>query len=249
MLKTNEGAIRVPVRLVNLASVTLPGFELVRVPAGEFLYGEDRRKVTLPEYYIVKTPIINAQYKVFVEATGYRAPGHWAGGQIPRGKENHPVVNVSWEDIQAFCRWAGLRLPTEAEWEKVARGTDGRKYPWEDAEPTAELCNFDMNVKDTTMVERYSPAGNSPYGCAEVAGNVWEWTGGLWGKDWAKPAFGYPYVAGDGQEDQTAGTDVLRVVRGGSWYSFQWVVRAADRSRFLPDSRYVGLGFRCVLSP
>ena len=103
------------------------------------------------------------------------------------------MVNVSWEDAQAFCQWAGVRLPSEAEWEKAARGTDGRIYPWGDQSPTKELCNFGGNIGDTTPVDRY-PGGASPFGVLDMSGNVWEWT--------AQAEFApYPYDPADGRED------------------------------------------------
>ncbi len=195
---------------------------------------------------------------------------HWRQPRGPESdvasKNDHPVTQVSWHDAAAFCEWAGrvtgrtVRLPTEAEWEKAASwrpgdpaartpGNPGRKllYPWGDEPPTAQLCNFNMNVGDTTPVGSY-PAGASPCGALDMAGNVWEWTGSLWGTDWRKPTFGYPYVSGDGREDLAAGNDVLRVMRGGSWVSEQRFVRAAHRLRGNPEYRYDYLGFRCARS-
>ena len=201
------------------------GIELIKIPAGEFLYGEDKQKVTLPEYWIAKTPVTNAQYKAFVDATSHHAPSHWSGGQVPKGKENHPVVHVSWDDAQTFCAWAGLRLPAEQEWEKTARGTDGREYPWGNAAPTDKLCNFNQNVKDTTPVGRYSPGGDSPYGTVDMTGNVWEWC-----MDWY-----------DSEHK-------CRVVRGGSWFIEEGFARAADRGRYVPGNRFDNLGFRCARS-
>ncbi len=201
------------------------GIELIKIPAGEFLYGDDKQKVALPEFWLAKTPVTNAQYKAFVDATGHQPPSHWSDGQIPKGKETHPVVNVSWDDAQAFCRWAGLRLPAEQEWEKAARGTDGREYPWGSAAPTDQLCNFNRNVKDTTSVGRYSPAGDSPYGLADMAGNVREWC-----EDWYDSGHKY------------------RVMRGGSWLNEQWYVRAAYRDRVNPEGWLDNLGFRCARS-
>ena len=150
------------------------GIELIKIPAGEFLYGDDKKPVYLPDYYLAKTPVTNLQYKAFVDATGHEPPKHWKNGKIPKGKENHPVVYVSWYDAQAFCEWAGLRLPTEQEWEKGARGTDGRRFPWGDHSPNPNLCNFNSYIKDTTPVDRY-PDGASPYGLLDMAGNIWEW--------------------------------------------------------------------------
>ena len=211
-------------------------------------YGDElpQHTVTLGTYRIGRTPVTNAQYKVFVGATGSQAPGHWSNGGIPRGKEDHPVISVSLQDAQAFCQWAGARLPTEAEWEKAARGTDGRIYPWGNEAPDKDRCNFNMNVKDTTPVGRYL-VGASPYGVLDMAGNVWEWTSSAWGKSVSKPDFAYPYGPGDGREDQSR-TDVRRVLRGGSWDLVARDVRSASRNWDNPGSRYDDVGFR-VASP
>jgi formylglycine-generating enzyme required for sulfatase activity len=169
--------------------------ELIHVPAGEFLIGSDpdkgrsafddeqpQHRLHLPDYYIARTPVTNAQYLAFVQATGHRNPRHWEGGNPPKGKEDHPVVHVSWDDAVAYCNWLAeatgktYRLASEAEWEKAARGADGRIYLWGDDPPDGERCNFDGNVGDTTPVGRYSPQGDSAYGCVDMAGNVWEWT-------------------------------------------------------------------------
>ena len=150
-------------------------------------------------------PVTVAQFRMFVEATAYTTTaeargsawnwtGKWeevkgANWAHPRGpdsdvkqKADHPVTCVSWHDAMAFCNWAGVRLPTEAEWEKAARGTDGRIWPWGNQKPNKELCNFNMDVGDTTAVGSY-PKGASPYGVLDAAGNVWEWTSSLWGED------------------------------------------------------------------
>ena len=172
----------------------------------------------LPEYRIARVPVTVAQFAAFVGATGHKTTAevqgsawNWTGSKWeeikgadwahPRGpesdvraKQDHPVTCVSWHDAVAFCKWAGVRLPTEAEWEKAARGTDGRIWPWGNREPNSGVCNFNMTVGDTTPVGRY-PDGKSPYGLLDVAGNVWEWTSSLWGKEVDKPEFGYPYDA------------------------------------------------------
>jgi formylglycine-generating enzyme required for sulfatase activity len=247
-----------PERRPDVLTIASPiHLEFVRVPAGEFLMGSDpardedardneqpQHRVHVSEFYIGKYPVTNAQYAAFVEATKREVPEHWKRGRIPSGKKPHPVVNVSWRDAVAFCGWLGqetgqgFRLPTEAEWEKAARGTDGRIYPWGDGPPTAELCNFDGNVDDTTPVGRYSPQGDSPCGCADMAGNVWEWTQSLYR--------GYPYDPVDGREDLEA--EGRRVVRGGSFGS-RWRVRCASRLRLVLDSLSRYRGFRPVVVP
>ncbi len=232
-----------------------------------------QHRLHLPEYWIGKYPVTVAQFAAFVKATGYKTTAEQRGGgwnwgkeikganwRQPRGpgsdvaqKAGHPVTLVSWYDAIAFCAWASrvtgrqVWLPSEAKWEKAARGAGGRLYPWGNAAPTEELCNLN-NVQDTTLVGRYSPQGDSPYGCADMAGNVWEWTLSLWGREGEKPTFGYPYVASDGREDQTAGNDMRRVVRGGSFLNVARPVRCACRYGFVPEYRYDLLGFR-VASP
>jgi formylglycine-generating enzyme required for sulfatase activity len=244
----------------DVLTITSPiHLELVRVPAGEFLMGSDPEKdeeaygdeqpqhpVDLPEFTIGKYPITNAQYAAFVQASGHRAPKHWEKGEIPSGKEDHPVRYVSWRDAMAFCEWLSQEtgkefvLPSEAEWEKAARGTDGRIYPWGDEEPTADLCNFGKNVGDTTPVGNYSPAGDSPYDCADMAGNVWEWTRSLWGEN-------YPYDPADGRENLES--DGRRVGRGGAFGLDARDVRCAYRSLWHPHYRFRPDGFRVVVSP
>ena len=148
---------------------------MVKVPAGEFLYGEDQEKTETKEFFIDLYPVTNADYKKFVDATGHTEPASWRKGTWPEGKENHPVVEVNWESASAYAAWAGKRLPTNEEWEKAARGTDGRTWPWGN-EFDRDKCNTYSG--DTTPVGQYSPAGDSPYGCQDMAGNVWEWIGG-----------------------------------------------------------------------
>ncbi len=175
------------------------------------------------------------------------------------GLDNHPVVQVNWKDAQAFCTWLNqehassrprglvFRLPTESEWEKSARGTDGRIFPWGN-EFNSNNCNFrDDGPGRTTPVGLYSPRGDSPLGSADISGNVWEWTASLWGKDWGKPDYGYPYTSRDGRENQRAGDDIYRILRGGSFDNGGRNVRAAGRGRHLDVLGYGG--FRIVLAP
>lgn len=239
---------------------------MIHIPVGKFLMGSDAVKDTLayPDelqqhllhletYSISKYPVTNEQYLRFVQATGHRSPRHWQEERPLPWQLNHSVVNVSWHDACTYCAWLSkekgkeFRLPTEAEWEKAARGSDGRIYPWGNDEPNELFCNFNNHIGSTTSVGIY-PAGVSPYGLHDMAGNVWEWTGSLWGKDFSKPEFGYPYDAQDGRENLAAGDEVLRVVRGGAFRHNRGYVRCAVRYRNSPYSDWNYNGFR-VVSP
>lgn len=219
---------------------------------------QPKHKVYLEEYWIGKYPVTNKQYITYTTATNQNVPYHWSP---PKKKFTHPVWGVSWYNARAFCQWLSnvtcieIRLPSEAEWEKAARGTDGRKYPWGDREPDPRLCNFFSHIGDTTRVGSYSPEGDSPYGCADMVGNVWEWTNSLWGKNLFFPDFRYPYRPMDGRENTDAGDNIYRILRGGSWgnrKSVSWLpqpqVRVANRERFTPDFMNGDNGFRCACS-
>ena len=201
------------------------GIELIRIPAGPFLYGDDKQKIELPEYWIGRTPVTNTQYKHFVDATGHRSPSHWNGKTPPTDKLDHPVYGVSWNDTKAFCDWAGVALPTEEQWEKAARGTDGRIWPWGDDEPTNKHCNFGRKVGGTTPVGKYSPQGDSPFGCVDMVGNVWEWTASWY------------------DEDRSG-----RAERGGSWETGWRSVNVTERFYDNPESSDLNfvIGFRVV---
>jgi formylglycine-generating enzyme required for sulfatase activity len=225
---------------------------LVRVPAGVFLMGSPltdteargdelpQRKPYLDEFWIGQYEVTNAQYDAFAQATGrQRHPS--AGGA------DYPVTNVTWKDALAFCAWASrvtgrpIHLPTEAQWEKAARGSDGREFTWGNESPDATRLNYDLIVKHTTPVGRYSPAGDSPYGAADMAGNVWEWTSSQY---WS-----YPYRAHDGREDpQSSDILELRVLRGGSYIGERRDQRTAARSDSSPDAWGEVVGFRVSLS-
>jgi len=242
--------------------------EMIYIPGGEFLMGSDPQRdpdaykneqpqhsLYLTGYYIAKTPVTNAQYMACVKANGCDHPKHWVDGQPPRGKENHPVVNVSWHDAMAYCRRLSelsgqpYTLPSEPEWEKAARGSDGRIYPWGDRWDGAKCNSRENGRMETTPVDAY-PLGASPYGLLDCAGNVLEWTISLWGGwdgELARLQFGYPYDCTDGREDTAADDDIFRVLRGGCWQYVSLAVRCAYRSVFYPPARHNVFGFRCCV--
>jgi formylglycine-generating enzyme required for sulfatase activity len=223
---------------------------LVDVPAGDVLLGNDpcpsagvaladegpRHTLGLPAFELAATPVTNAQYLDFVRAAGHPAPPHWREGSIPDGLDEHPVTYVDWFDASAYCRFTGTRLPTEAEWEKGARGPDGLLYPWGRSEPDGSRANLAGGSKlgSTTAVNGY-PDGASPYGLLDMAGNVWEWVSTAYAL--------YPYRPDDGREDPGGGAP--RVLRGGSFASMRSAfVRCASRSRSAPGRRSAHIGFR-----
>ncbi len=227
---------------------TIIAQETVLIPGGDFIMGEDftkkslgpRHVVTLPPFYIDKYHVTNGHYQDFVNDTGWRLPSHWFQGGYPRGKANHPVAFVSWSDAGAFCKWAGKRLPSEAEWEKAARGTEGRMFPWGKKFLKAHANVYLEEVRDTTPVDAY-PEGISPYGLYDMSGNLFQWT-----LDWFQP---YP---GNDVPHPNFG-DTLKVLRGGSFYdcsnyrcglSFQ----TFNRISLLPQTRAISAGFRCAKS-
>jgi formylglycine-generating enzyme required for sulfatase activity len=258
--------------------------DFILIPEGEFRMGSDldrdhhassdeqpQHTLSVSDFYIMRHPITNAQYRPFVEATGHRPPLFWEDGEFPADKADHPVVGVNYRDAIAFCKWAAeetdlpLRLPTEAEWEKAARGSDGRTYPWGD-EWEDGICNTrETKSKGTTPVGHNSPQSDSPYGLTDLAGNVQEWLSNLFGD--------YPYDPEDGREllvnnldhDQllprlwdTGCTSVPRsleagkdksVIRGGSWRETKHQSRCAYRSWAAPLHRSDDTGFRCCYEP
>jgi len=243
----------------------LDSFDWITIPAGLFWMGTDLRvdnvaadsdwakqvevpqhEVYLPSYQISRFPVTNVQWAQFLADTYYP----WADLQklwehgLPEGQENHPITWVTWHDAIAFCDWAGVRLPTDAQWEKAARGTDKRLYPWGNQPPTAQLANYGNQVRHTTAVNAY-PQGKSYYGVFDMAANAWEWISTIWGTDTDRPDFAYPYQADDGRENLDDPT-ILRIVRGGGWKYTPDLIRCAYHDWNKPDTRGSGLGFRVV---
>ena len=227
------------------APASRDGAEMVRVDAGPFLMGSlagdadeaPARRVLLPEFYIDKYEVTHQRYAQFLAATGRRAPVDWPGGAMPPKLAAHPVVNVTFDDACAYAAWAGKRLPTEAEWEKAARGTDGRVYPW------GNSAQGRKTASGADGKERLWPAGSfpddvSPCGAFDMAGNAWEWT-----------ASWYEAYPGNDELELEYGRK-FRVIRGGGAIDYYGAVatrRCADRARSVPYGAYDGLGFRCVM--
>ncbi|MGB0388917.1 MAG: SUMF1/EgtB/PvdO family nonheme iron enzyme, partial [Ardenticatenaceae bacterium] len=233
----------------------IDGMTQVYVPAGEFLMGslksdakaypdeKPQRTVDLPEFWIDQTEVTNGMYQGCVEDGGCEAPREttsWRRRERYYGERefaDYPVIYVSWHDASAYCEWAGRRLPTEAEWEKAARGTDGRRYPWGNDQPTGDLLNFNYVVADTTRVGRYEGV-YSPYGALDMAGNVWEWVA---------DAYQNPAQPEEDQEDEES---ELKVLRGGSWsVNNPRHLRAANRGQDKASDTDIDRGFRCASDP
>ena len=220
------------------------------VPAGEFTMGsnlaDDERpahNVYLNAFYIDKYEVTVGQYAKYLEVTDMEEPPDWSIMDQPQ-HQKRPVVNVDWEDAVKFCKWAGKRLPTEAEWEKAARGTDGRIYPWGNEAPTRLHANFGRKEWNNHLA--LAPVGSfeegkSPYGIYDMAGNAWEWV-----SDW----YDYDFYKNSPRRNPigpTAGDS--KGVRGGSWLYISEFLRSAHRFAAQPTNRYFGYGFRCAKTP
>lgn len=211
---------------------------MVLIPEGPFLYGEERIQEDIPYDYLMDIyPVTNEQYKDFMLANGYGSQKFWSKEgwawkqeklvnrpefltDSKWNKADHPVVGVSYYEAEAFASWAGKRLPTEQEWEKAARGTDGREYPWGNDFDMTKCNSKESGITRTTAVATYTK-GRSPFGCFDMAGNVWEWC-----------------VSWDDQSN--TGT----VIRGGSWFIRPVGLRSSSRIGFLTDIRSSDVGFR-----
>ena len=198
------------------------------VPAGEFIMEDDEtHQVHLDAYYIGKYPVTNTDYKRYMEDVNRPF-------EISGGKRDHPVVYVTWYDAYNYAGWAGMRLLTEAEWEKAARGATGRRYPWGNAFDKNKCNTSQSGNRNTTPAAKYSPQGDSPYGCVDMAGNVWEWCSSL--------GMEYPYKPDDGRENLSASGS--RVLRGGSFNLRGGFARSASRYWDRPNSLNGDGGFR-----
>ncbi|MFH0802687.1 MAG: SUMF1/EgtB/PvdO family nonheme iron enzyme [bacterium] len=220
---------------------------MVRIPAGEFKMGspagegnEDEypgHLVYLDEYYIGKYEVTNGQFYTFVSATGYQAEGNWQF-YFNADTANYPVVNVTRNDAIAYCNWAGMHLPTEAQWEKAARGTDERKYPWGNTFDSA-ACNY--NSSGTRPIGSY-PTDTSPCGAMDMAGNVSEWC-----SDWYGERY---YAFSPRQNPEGPASGGSRVYRSGSFYdTVSSATRTASRKAGGIGISLNYLGFRCVRTP
>ena len=221
--------------------------DMVYVPAGEFTMGTNQsedlgpntprfnndarpeHKVTVAAFYLDKTEVTNAAYKQYCDATNYPPPPGWKNGTFPEGQENFPVMRVSWHEAFAYAAWMGKRLPTEIEWEKAARGTDARTFPWGN--------DWDGNRvvtgRDSALQVGSKPDGASPYGALDMAGNVYEWT-----QSWYDA---YP----DAPVKFAEYNETMKVIRGGG-YDYQSIAQTFYRSVAFPRTRSDWIGFRCA---
>jgi formylglycine-generating enzyme required for sulfatase activity len=248
----------IPTSIINISSTMISedGATLVYVPEGEFTMGSDMNldeqpihKVKLDAFWIDQFEVTNEQYAACVSSGGCTPPSNTSSNTRSSYYGNFefdkfPVIYVSWNDAVAYCEWAGRRLPTEAEWEKAARGTDQRTYPWGNDSPNNDLLNFNNSIGDTTKVGNY-PNGASPYGALDMAGNVWEWV-----NDWYQNDY-YASLGDSVSNPQGPLNGDSKVLRGSSWsYSYNFI-HSAIRQGYNPsvtNARHLNIGFRCARS-
>jgi formylglycine-generating enzyme required for sulfatase activity len=221
----------------------IDGAEMVHVPAGEFMMGSDKygmeqpvHTVYLEAFYIDKYEVTNARYRACVEAGACSQPDNTDRYNDPSYAE-HPVVYVDWYQAEAYCQWAGKRLPTEAEWEKAARGTDGRTYPWGEG-IDCDHAQYSEECGGQIVSVGSKPKGASPYGALDMAGNVWEWVADWYGKDY--------YSRSPGRNPPGPDSGTYKALRGGSYPDGLGIGRSAIRGWYNPDAQYYYVGFRCA---
>src|SRR5262245_25132807 len=239
------------VRYKQTTAAQHQNWSMALVPAGEFTMGSAAgdpdelpvHKVYVDAFFIDMHQLSVAQYARFLEDTHHEVPPEWNLMNRPQHR-SRPVANVDWAEAAAYCKWAGKRLPTEAEWEKAARGTDGRTYPWGNDPPTGSHVNAGKETWNNHAV--VTPGGTfeegkSPYGIYDMAGNVWEWVSDWYDRDY--------YKTGPRQNPTGPPTGGYKVIRGGSWGSAPKDLRSSDRETHLPSFRGFGTGFRCAKTP
>lgn len=238
-----------------LATAAEPGMTFI--PGGEFLRGRSHalpddglkwfpvllqdeqpvKRIKLSPFYLDTYEVTNAQYAAFVKARQHRAPYNWPKGAPPEGKEKHPVAAIDWHDAAAYCDWAGKRLPSEAEWERAARGlAEGAKYPWGNREPTKKDACYDT-LAGPCEVGQFPAAG---FGLFDMAGNVWEWTADWYGREY--------YAAAPAENPKGPSEGQYRVMRGGGWADVSKYLTNSYRSWARPLERSPNIGVRCAKS-
>lgn len=245
-IMTVEATVSTPAEAEPVSEAKEPEeSRMTTIPAGEFIMGSQKgdesppHSVSVDAFEIDIYEVTNAEFAQFVEATSYQTdaeksndPGPWRA-YFAEGKENYPVVKVSWNDAQAYCEWAGKRLPAEAEWEKAARGTDQLTYPWGDEWDASKVNSKESGLRGPVTIGSF-PQGASPYGVMDMAGNVWEWTSS-WYEGYPQTTFNSNYFG-----------ETLRVIRGGGWFSEQNQVRTTQRNANSPNAANDDMGFRCA---
>ena len=226
---------------------------MVEVPEGLFVMVSDgtqalederpKHQVWLPVFFMDLHEVTTAQYAAFLAATGRPAPWLWETVNLSQHGDR-PVIGVDWHEADGYCRWKGSRLPTEAEWEKAARGMDGRLYPWGNKAPDKDLANFALGARfsysQVLMPVQSYEAGRSPYGLFNMAGNVWEWV-----QDWYATNY---YDGSPERNPQGPEQGQFKVLRGGSWSDLAKYLLTYGRFKLPPDTKNSYTGFRCVKS-